>query len=194
MSKAAIQTSPNQPPAAPSVPGPGPARAARRGGPLANALRGLASLRLTVVLFVLCMLLVFFGTLAQMDEGIWTVLHKYFRSVVAWVPLQVLVRFGQVFFGLPASARLPGSFPLPGGYVLGGLLLVNLLAAHLVRFKVTWKRSGILLIHSGLVVMMLGELVTGLFAAEGRMAIANGASANYTEDDHAAELAVVDPS
>ena len=43
-------------------------------------LRALASLRLTVVLFVLSMALVFFGTLAQIDNGIWTVVSAYFRS------------------------------------------------------------------------------------------------------------------
>src|SRR5947199_131561 len=63
-----------------------------------------------------------------------------------------------------------------------------------VRFRVTWKRTGILLIHSGLVVMMLGELVTGLWAVEGRMTIPTGEAAGYTEDYHAAELAVVDRS
>src|SRR5262249_46968360 len=40
----------------------------------------LASLRLTVVLFALSLLVVFFGTLAQMDQGLYSVLHSYFRS------------------------------------------------------------------------------------------------------------------
>src|SRR5262245_49852063 len=122
----------------------------------------LASLRLTVVMFVLAIALVFMGTLAQVDEGIWTVLTKYFRTGIAWIPFQALVRFGQVFLGVSPNAQVSGSFPFPGGWLIGGVLLVNLLAAHAVRFKLTWKRSGILMIHSGLVLMMLGELITGL--------------------------------
>ena len=60
----------------------------------------LASLRLTVWLFVFALLLVFFGTLAMMDEGLYTVLNKYFRSKwFVWIPFQLFVRFGQVFFG-----------------------------------------------------------------------------------------------
>ncbi len=129
----------------------------------------LASLRLTAVMFVLAIALVFLGTLAQVDEGIWTVLTKYFRTGIAWIPFQALVRFGQVFLGVSPQAQVSGSFPFPGGWLIGGILLVNLLAAHAVRFKLTWKRTGILLIHSGLVLMMLGELLTGLFANEGKM-------------------------
>jgi hypothetical protein len=170
------------------------ARQAKPRAFLATWLAPLASLRLTVVLFLFAIALVFFGTLAQVDEGIWTVLSKYFRAGIAWIPLQVLVRFGQVFLGVSPTAHLSGSFPFPGGWLTGGLLLANLLAAHLVRFKLSWKRSGILLIHAGLVVMMLSELVTGLFAVEGRMTIEQKGSSNFTEDFHSVELAVVDRS
>ena len=70
-------------------------------GPSAASCKLAASLELTVVLFILSLLLVFFGTLAQIDNGIWTVVGDYFRSAFVWVPLQLLVKFGQVFFGLP---------------------------------------------------------------------------------------------
>lgn len=192
MSKTSIQATPPAPavtpPAPPEAP---PSRKPERFPLLKRVLTPLASLRLTVFLFVLSMLLVFCGTLAQMDASIWVVLSKYFRCCLAWIPLQVFVRFGQVFFGLPQTMRLPGSFPFPGGYVLGGALLINLLAAHAVRFKVSWRRSGILLIHSGLIVMMLGELVTGLFAVEGNMSITIGSASNYVEHADHTELAFV---
>src|SRR5713226_2434385 len=114
----------------------------------------LASLRLTVIMFVLAIALVFLGTLAQVDEGIYTVLHKYFRTGIAWIPYQALVRFGQVFFGVSKEATVSDSFPFPGGWLLGSLLLVNLLAAHAVRLKATVKRPGVLLLHAGVIVMM----------------------------------------
>jgi hypothetical protein len=161
-----------------------------------QTLKALASLRLTVVLFVLSLVLVFFGTLAQIDKGIWTVVGDYFRSFVVWIPFKLLVQFGQVFFKpvVPANLNVPGSFPFPGGYVLGGALLVNLLAAHAVRFKISWKRSGILLIHAGLIILLVGELITGLFAVEGTMSIPEGGSADYVEHTRYAELAVMTPS
>lgn len=159
-----------------------------------QALWAIASLRVTVVLFVLSFILIFFGTLAQIDSGIWTVVNEYFRSGMVWIPFQLLVKFGQIFFGVPTSWYVSGSFPYPGGWLLGGALLLNLLAAHAVRFKLSWKRSGILVLHGGLVVMMLGELVTGLYAVEGSMTIEENGSSNFVEVRNKTELAVIDPS
>src|SRR4051794_12190572 len=65
--------------------------AAKKKSDLWKALEVLASLRLTVVLFVLALILIFIGTLAQVDSGIWTVVNRYFRSFVAWLPFQALI-------------------------------------------------------------------------------------------------------
>lgn len=140
-----------------------------------------ASLRVTVVLFALAILLIFFGTLAQVDAGIWSVVSRYFRCFIAWIPLKI-------FF--PRGMReVPGAFPFPGGWLIAGLLLINLLAAHAVRFRLTWKRSGVLVLHAGLIVMIVGEFITGLFAVESRMTIVSGKSANYLYDLDKTELA-----
>jgi ABC-type transport system involved in cytochrome c biogenesis permease subunit len=150
---------------------------------LKQGLAALASLRLTVVLFVLSLVLVFSGTLAQRDEGIWTVVNDYFRSFFVWIPLRNLL-----------FVRVPGGFPYPGGLVIGGALLLNLLAAHLVRFKLSWRRSGILALHAGLILLLVGELITRFFAVEGNMTIEANGFSNYLEDREYAELAVIDPS
>jgi hypothetical protein len=157
-----------------------------------QGLKALASLRLTVALFVLSLLLVFFGTLAQIDSGIWTVVNTYFRWFYVWIPLQLLVQFGQKFFAIPESWTIRVAFPFPGGLTLGILLLVNLLAAHAVRFKLSWKRSGILLIHGGLILMLLGEFIA-YFAVEGNMVIEEGESSNSVIHNRKYELAVVRP-
>src|SRR4051794_27493855 len=138
------------PPTTPT-PAPAPARRSRRPGPVKKVVSALASLRVTVVLFALSLFLVFVGTLAQMDEGIWTVVPKYFRSLYVWVPLQLFFK---------RSFHVSGSFPFPGGWLLGGALLVNLLAAHAVRFKPSWKRTGVIMLHSGLVLLMISEVIT----------------------------------
>jgi hypothetical protein len=159
-----------------------------------EGLKPLASLQVTVVLFALSILLVFFGTLAQVDFGIWTVVDKYFWSWIVMVPGDLFNKFGQVFLGFPKGVQWGWSFPLPGGKLLGGAMLVNLLAAHLVRFKLSWKRSGIMLIHSGLILLFVGEFVTREYAVEQRMSILEGSTATYTEDNRTVELAVVDQS
>jgi hypothetical protein len=188
-----IQTAP-RPLVTPLVSRPTKAQPAGVWGHIKRVLTPIASLRLTVWLFALAILLVFFGTLAQVDEGLFTVLHKYFRAWLAWIPVQALVRFGQVFFGVSKTTQVPWVFPFPGGWLLGALLLVNLLAAHAVRFKLSWKRSGILILHAGLVILMVSELITGLFAVESRMAIEANHSKNYVEDHQEVELVFVTPA
>jgi hypothetical protein len=149
---------------------------------LSKTLNQVASLRVTVVLFVLSIFLVFAGTVAQVDAGIWTVVEKYFRSFYVWVPLQI-------FF--PRDWKIAGGFPFPGGWLLGSLLLINLLAAHAMRFKLTWKRTGIILLHAGLIVIMVSELITGLFALEGTMLIREGQSSNFVYHARFPELSVM---
>jgi hypothetical protein len=177
--------------ATPPAPPPPPAELAAQAHPRAKPLHrrlleAVASLRVTLVLFVLSILLILFGTLAQVDISIWAAVNTYFRSALVWVPFQIFVPRSDDY-------EIYGSFPFPGGWLLGGLLLANLLAAHAIRFKVNWKRSGILLIHAGLVIMMLSELITGLFAIEGRLHIDEGKGANFIQDYHASELAFTSP-
>lgn len=175
----------------PPRPSPTPLDYARKG------VKALASLRLTVWLFVFSVLLVFFGTVAQMEAGIWAVVDQYFWSWVVWVPTDLIRQFGSVFLSewFPKEApRWKSTFPLPGGKLLGGLMLANLLAAHMVRFRLTWKRSGVILIHSGIILLFVGEFVTREYAVEQRMSIRKGATVSYTEDSRHMELAFVDSS
>lgn len=145
---------------------------------LKQLLAPVASLRLTVVLFVLAMILIFVGTVAQKYQGNWAVVDEYFRSLWLWMPIGI------------AGIKVP----FVGGYTICILMLVNLLAAHAVRFKLSWKRAGIILTHAGLILLLAGELVTGLFAVEWQMSIDEGSSANFAEDIRVAEFAVTDPS
>ncbi|MEL7473706.1 MAG: cytochrome c biogenesis protein ResB, partial [Planctomycetota bacterium] len=144
----------------------------------------LASLRLTVALLTLAMVLIFVGTLAQTQMGVWQAVDAYFRSWVAWIDLALLTP------GMDAGPRVP----IPGGWSLGAALIVNLLAAHAIRFKATRRRIGVLVLHAGLIVLLLGEFVTGFMADEGLMSIDEGASSAFVEDIRRAELVVVDPN
>src|SRR5262249_2116664 len=106
------------------------------------------------------------------------------------IPCQLVVQFLKVFFAwmLPEDIRVPGSCPFPGGWTLGGLLLVNLLAAHLTRFRFSWKRAGVVILHAGLILMITGELISGLWAVEGHMAIAEGQTTNVVVHNRESEL------
>ena len=151
--------------------------------PALRVLEALADLRITVTLFVLALILVFWGTLAQVDNGVWTVVRLYFRSLYVWVPLKV------VFFN--AISNTKDAIPFPGGWLIGGAMLVNLLAAHAVRFKLSWNRAGIILIHVGIIVIMVGEVITGVYADEGSMVISIGGSSNTVIHPGQSELAII---
>ena len=135
------------------------------------------SLKLTIVLLVLSIVLIFWATLAQVDLGVWGVQEKFFHS----------------FFVLE---RIPGTkFPIPvfpGGYSIGGLLLINLIAAHLYRFKLEWKKLGIQLTHVGIILLLIGELLSGIFQKESQMPLNEGETKNYSESYRDIELAVMD--
>ncbi|MBL8866778.1 MAG: hypothetical protein JNK93_14565, partial [Planctomycetia bacterium] len=147
-----------------------------------KVLKPLASLQLTVVLFALSMVLVFFGTVAMMSAGLWTVVDQYFRSAIVWIPFDLIRKFGTVFFDLPKDGSpWPFAFPFPGGWTIGAAMLANLVAAHLVRFKLTWKRSGVILLHAGVILLMIGELVTGLYAVESTMSLKIGEKSNFLD-------------
>ncbi len=157
-----------------------------------RVLTPLASLKLTVALFALAMFLIFAGTLAQRFEGNWTIVNQYFRPW-GWPPSKYFVFIPLQIFA-PRSIPLPGSFPFPGGFLIGGLMLANLLAAHAVRFSLSWKRAGILLIHAGLIVLLVGEAVTAVAQDESQMTIYEGSYAQYAQDIRKSELAVIDPT
>jgi hypothetical protein len=112
-----------------------------------------ASLKLTVTLLAMATFLVFAGTVAQIDKGIWTVVDEYFRCAFAWIDFRI-------FF--PRSWDVPGGFWFPGGWLIGGLLLINVLAAHLTRFSV--KASGARLV-TGLAVIAAGVALTAMIIA-----------------------------
>ena len=94
-------------------------------------LKFFGSLRLTVTLLALSIVLIFFGTLDQVEFGIRYTQEKYFESLIAlwkYPPQWVL---GDLLGGLP--------LPMPGGYLIGPLLILNLLTAHFQRFRPTWS-------------------------------------------------------
>ena len=117
----------------------------------------LASLKLTVVLLAMSIFLVLAGTVAQADDGssITAIVKHFFRAPFAWVDFQI-------FFY--RSFRVPGGFWFPGGLLLGAALAVNLLAAHLIRFKPQAKGGELL---SGIILTALGCIATAYVILSG---------------------------
>ena len=70
-----------------------------------------ASLRLTVTLLALWGVLIFLGTLAQTERGIWDVVGLYFRSMTVFVPLDVFRPLSPVALSRPIPQAYGFWFP-----------------------------------------------------------------------------------
>ena len=135
------------------------------------------SLRLTVVCLALALVLVFWGTLAQVDLGLYKAQNEFFRSFfIYWGPKG-------------AAWRIP---VFPGGYLIGGVLLINLIASQLRRFTFTASKVGLWMVHVGLILLLLGQLLTDLLSRESMLHLREGEAKNYSETEREAELAVID--
>src|SRR5437868_727566 len=106
------------------------------------------SLKLTVVCLSAAVVLVFVGTLAQVDQGLYNAQNRFFRSVLV--------------FWSPAGAdwKIP---IMPGGYLIGAVLLVNLVAAHARRFAFNKRNFGTWITHAGIILLLVGQFATDLF-------------------------------
>ncbi|MCA9176448.1 MAG: cytochrome c biogenesis protein CcsA [Planctomycetales bacterium] len=141
--------------------------------PLLSALDALGSLKFTVVLFALSMVLVLAGTLAQTEQDMWEVLAKYFKSYFVLFDMKIF--FPRAFFGgftdtAVFRAIAPLRIPFVGGATLGLALSLNLFSAHVRRFKVQgaghrlWVGVGLMLLGCLLAVAVIlsGNFKDGL--------------------------------
>lgn len=144
--------------------------------PLARLVRALGSLRLTVVLLALSVFLVFFGTLDQVRVGIRAAQEIYFESLLAFWHYPQEWPMGKVLSWIPV--------PVPGGYLVGPLLAINLVLSHIRHFRFKWRLLGISVIHIGVLMLLVGQLMTNLLQKEDYMWLDEGAQANFVRSFH----------
>ncbi len=137
----------------------------------------LASYGLACILLFLLFLITILGTIEQKDIGLYAAQQKYFTSLL--VPVTIGA------WDVPL---------LPGGYLLMGLLAINLLAGGILRLGRTRGNVGMFVVHGGMIFMLLAGLVTHHFADEGRMALLPGESSRRFESYHEWEVALIDAS
>lgn len=134
------------------------------------------SFQLTIVLLALLMCLVVLCTLAQVELGTAGAVNAYMRSFIVWKQVSFL------------------NFPIPvfpGGALVGLLLTINLIAKTL-DIKLIWVRSGMWLIHAGLVILFAGEFVAGMMQVDTNLSIEVGQTVNFVQSYKNTELAVID--
>ena len=120
------------------------------------------------------MVLVVLGTLAQRDIGLYASQQKYFSVNITWL----------------------GNFiPVPGGRITMVIMLVNLTFMVLFNHNL-WKikKIGVLIVHIGALLLLIGGGLTAIFSSEGNMVIEEGAQSNHVDDYHDMELTIINTS
>lgn len=136
--------------------------------------RFFASYGFAVVILFFLLLLTFFGTLEQVEHGLYEVQKKYFES----------------FFLVHEIGPVP--LLLPGAYLLLVLLFMNLLCGAILRAPKQWKRPGMLIAHGGILLMLLGGLVTFQASTRGYMQLYEGERSREFHDYFYWEIAITD--
>ncbi len=135
----------------------------------------ITSLKLTIGCLALLMILVVACTIAQVRLGTLGAVNLYMRSWFYWMELGNL------------------SIPIfPGGALVGLVLMANLIAAQGRRLELSWRKAGIWIVHAGLILLFVGEFITGGFQVDGRLVFEEGQTTNFVEVPRETELAVVD--
>jgi hypothetical protein len=132
-------------------------------------LKFLASLNVTVFCLVLFFILTLWGTIAQVQTGLYTAQQRYFHSL---------------FF------LAGGFFPFPGGQAVMWVLFFNLAALAFLRMVYAWRNTGIIVIHLGILLFLVSGYVTLRVSEESFLSLKEGQAANYSTAYHDWEIAV----
>lgn len=129
-----------------------------------KAYRVIASTRTSCILFLLLLLLTFYGTLYQVEHGLYPAQQKYFASFI-------LIHWAFGFIPLP----------MPGGYLVLAALFVNLLCGALFRIRAGWANGGVWIAHLGILMLLASAFVAHECAESGYMLLHEGDRAAYFE-------------
>ena len=134
----------------------------------------LASYGLCCVLLVCLFCLTLFGTLYQVDHGLYEAKDVYFSS---W-----FLR-GHDGFVLP--------FPFfPGGMTCMSLLALNMVLGGLVRLNISRRNIGVVVIHLGMGFLLVAGLVKMSFAQEGNLRLVEGQRSDFFQSYTDWEVAI----
>lgn len=137
-------------------------------------LKYLASLKISVLGLLWLFVLTLWGTIAQVQVGLYEAQERFFYSFVLWV-------FGYI--------------PLPGGRFILWLLFVNLMAATLTRFiKYRKKRyAGLIIVHLGLLFYLVAAFVVFHGSVESTVHLAEDQETAFSTSYHQWEIVLLNP-
>ncbi len=122
-----------------------------------------------VFLIIWLMILVFFGTLAQRNEGLYLVQLDYFSSWLKWF----------------------GPLPTPSAKLTMLVMFINLSGFFFRPNILKLQKIGITITHAGIMLMLVGSGLTSLFSIEGSMIIDEGKKSNFFDNYYVKEFVII---
>src|SRR5688572_1569582 len=111
------------------------------------------------------MALLVMGTVTQAEIGLYEAHRKFFGSIIFWL----------------------GPVPLPGAYLTIGVIALSLTVKFLLSSPWRREKAGINIAHLGVILLLLGSLLTALTQKEGYILIPEGKEESivytYTEGE-----------
>ena len=131
----------------------------------------MSSIRITVTCLSLLFVLVFWGTIAQVEQGLFLAQQRYFYS----------------WFFLAA-----GFIPFPAAKLVLFILFINLVCVAFTRFVYSKSHLGILIIHLGLLTYFISAYTTYKVVQESNLTFLEEETTNVSKAYHNWELSVWD--
>ncbi len=139
----------------------------------------LTSLSFALVILSLLFLLTWLSTLEQVEQGLFEVSKKYFSK-------------DTVFF-FPELDGKTLYIPLPNAYWVCVLLFINQLLGGIIKIRKGWKNIGVIISHSGILVLMIGAFITAEFEKRGNLLLYEGESSSLASSyfDYSIEISEI---
>ena len=134
-----------------------------------SIIRKLGNPKIFVFTIIWMMILVFVGTIAQRDMGLYYAQQKYFSNWLAW-------------FGL---------VPVPGGRLTMLIMFLNMMSLLFRHTLWHMKKVGIIIVHLGALLLLIGGGITAWFSFEGNMVLDEGGKSNFIVNSQQSELSFI---
>lgn len=135
-------------------------KTARQPAPFQTWLKLFASPAVLFFLLPWLMILLTLGTVAQKEMGIFAAQKMFFSSWILWL----------------------GPLPLPGSYTTLGIMTLCLAAKFLLYSPWRLERAGTIISHLGVLVLLIGGIITAFSQQEGYLSLREGQSGNVISD------------
>lgn len=132
-------------------------------------LQFISSIKITVACLALLFTLTLWGTIAQVNQGLYYAQERFFNSL---------------FF------IVGGFIPFPGARLVLWVFFLNLLGVTVTRFIYQRRQAGILVIHLGLLLYFIAAFVTFHVVEESQVTLREGQAADVSQGYHEWELSV----